>query len=153
MIYSRWVVGAMPQEAEAIRQRVFVTEQGFTPEEVFDAQDERAWHLIVELDGAYVATGRLTLDGEGAWKLGKIAVLPEFRGQHIGDFVVRLLVDRALSMPKAPIYVIAQEQAAPFYERIGFVAEGETFFYSRRPHKKMVFPEGATLSGCCGKKS
>lgn len=104
--------------------------------------DERSWHLLVEEGGQTVATGRLALDEKGCWKLGCIAVLPAFRGKHIGDFVVRLLVDRALSMPPAPIYVMAQQHAVNFYRRIGFVPEGEPFAIEGRPHQRMAFPRG-----------
>ena len=103
MIYSKWTVGAMPPEAEAIRRKVFIEEQGFSEEEQFDGRDERAWHLVVDEAGKNAATGRIIIDDEGNWKIGKIAVLPEFRGMHIGDFTVRLLVDRILTMPKAKI--------------------------------------------------
>lgn len=149
MIYSKWVIGAMPPEAETIRREVFLQEQGFSAQSQFDAMDERSWHLLVEEGGQTVATGRLALDEKGCWKLGCIAVLPAFRGKHIGDFVVRLLVDRALSMPPAPIYVIAQQHAVNFYRRIGFVPEGEPFAIEGRSHQRMAFPEGASLSGCC----
>ena len=149
MIYSKWVIGAMPPEAETIRREVFLQEQGFSAQSQFDAMDERSWHLLVEEGGQTVATGRLALDEKGCWKLGCIAVLPAFRGKHIGDFVVRLLVDRALSMPPAPIYVTAQQHAVNFYRRIGFVPEGEPFAIEGRPHQRMAFPEGASLSGCC----
>ena len=140
----------MPAEAKAIREAVFVQEQGFTPQEQFDDQDQRAWHLVVEMDGKSVATGRLNIDGEGCWKLGNIAVLSEYRGQKIGDFIVRLLVDRALSMPKAPIYVIAQQAAVDFYGSIGFESKGPVFELYGRPHQRMIFPEGAMLVGSCG---
>ena len=150
MIYSKWIIGAMPPEAEAIRRQVFAQEQGFSEQSQFDSLDERSWHLLVQEGDEIVAIGRLTLDAEGCWKLGCIAVLPDFRGKHIGDFVVRLLVDRALSMPQAPIYVVAQQHAVEFYRRIGFVEEGEPFAIEGRPHQRMVFPEGASLSGCCG---
>lgn len=143
----------MPPEAETIRREVFLQEQGFSAQSQFDAMDERSWHLLVEEGGQTVATGRLALDEKGCWKLGCIAVLPAFRGKHIGDFVVRLLVDRALSMPPAPIYVMAQQHAVNFYRRIGFVPEGEPFAIEGRPHQRMAFPEGASLSGCCGKQS
>ena len=75
----------MPPEAEAIRRQVFVQEQGFSEQSQFDSLDERSWHLLVQEGDEIVATGRLTLDAEGCWKLGCIAVLPDFRGKHIGD--------------------------------------------------------------------
>ena len=150
MIYSKWTVGAMPPEAEAIRRKVFIEEQGFSEEEQFDGRDERAWHLVVDEAGKNAATGRIIIDDEGNWKIGKIAVLPEFRGMHIGDFTVRLLVDRILTMPKAKIYVIAQQHAVNFYHNIGFEPEGDIFMIEGKPHQKMVFPEGRMLTGSCG---
>ena len=42
------------------------------------------------------------------------------------------------------------EQVVQGEVKIGFVEEGEPFAIEGRPHQRMVFPKGASLSGCCG---
>lgn len=69
-------------DARVIRQSVFVEEQGFEYE--FDDIDETALHLVLydENDNP-CATGRLFFDG--CMKIGRIAVMKEYRGQSLGS--------------------------------------------------------------------
>ena len=80
-------------DARAIRQSVFVEEQGFEYE--FDDIDETALHLVLydENDNP-CATGRLFFDG--CMKIGRIAVMKEYRGQSLGSEVIAILEEKAL---------------------------------------------------------
>ena len=77
--------------ARPIREEIFLQEQGFSTE--FDEEEERAWHLLLFLDGEAVATGRLfPKDGEdGVYVMGRVAVRKHYRGRHLGQKVVRAL--------------------------------------------------------------
>lgn len=70
-------------EAKTIREKVFMEEQGFKNE--FDEYDEMVPHAVLFMEGCAVATGRL-LPGErsGDFIIGRVAVLPEFRGRNLG---------------------------------------------------------------------
>lgn len=81
-------------DARAIRQSVFVEEQGFEYE--FDDIDETALHLVLydENDNP-CATGRLFFDG--CMKIGRIAVMKEYRGQSLGSEVIAILEEKHLN--------------------------------------------------------
>ena len=42
-----------------------------------------------------VATGGISFDGE-SYQMKEVAVLPKFRRKKYGDFIVRLLIDKAM---------------------------------------------------------
>src|SRR5947209_2101764 len=67
-----------------VRTEVFVEEQGVPPWEEIDADDEEALHFLAEDDGRVVGTARLVDKGEGIGKIGRVAVLKEYRGRGVG---------------------------------------------------------------------
>jgi len=107
-------------EILAIRKKVFIEEQHGDQTMLFDSLDQEANHVIVRVDEKPVAVGRVVLQQDFNCKIGRIAVLKEERGKQYGDFVVRLLLDRAFRGPAVKVYVTAQVHAVPFYERFGF---------------------------------
>lgn len=114
-------------DANQIRKTVFVDEQEMKEGDVFDSLDTVSIHAVVyDENEKAVASGRITLDGE-EYRIGKIAVLKEARGQGFGDFIVRMLVDKGYLAGAATVMVRSQIHAIPFYEKIGFVKCGEIF--------------------------
>lgn len=81
-------------EAKTIREKVFMEEQGFKNE--FDEYDEMVPHAVLFMEGCAVATGRL-LPGErsGDFIIGRVAVLPEFRGRNLGAQIMLALEQEA----------------------------------------------------------
>lgn len=69
-------------EAKAIREEVFMKEQGFQVE--FDDTDREAWHLVLWQDGKALATARLYSQGEGVYAIGRVAVRKEGRASSWG---------------------------------------------------------------------
>ena len=125
-------------QCRAIRQRVFIEEQGFSRE--FDEIDETAWHLLFLDDEIPVGTARLFLYG-GEWHAGRVCVLREYRGRGIGAFLMKECIQKAASMGQSSVLsVSAQLRARPFYEKLGFTAEGEPYLDEQCPHIRMVLP-------------
>ena len=64
MIYGKWLRGSDDlSQALALRQEVFVQEQGFSAEAEHDALDDRAVHaLLFDDEGRTVGCGRLYID-------------------------------------------------------------------------------------------
>lgn len=121
-------------EAKTIREEIFMKEQGFQIE--FDDIDPVAWHLLVYIDGKAVATGRL-YPKEGAistYLLGRIAVRSDWRGKHLGEFVVRRLEEFAQMKGAKFLELSAQMQAKGFYEKLGYEAYGSTYLDEHCPH-------------------
>lgn len=124
------------EQAMAIRIRVFVEEQHVPIQEERDHLDATAQHFGAFVYGQMVGTGRIvSLDKQA--KLGRIAVLPEYRGRHIGFKLVEHMVQWARNKGFREAVLGAQVQAIGFYERLGFKAEGDVFDDAGIPHRTM----------------
>lgn len=125
----------VPPQAAEIRQKVFIEEQGFCEE--FDEIDKLATHLLIWKDGEAAATGRLFLQN-GVWHIGRVAVVKEHRGCHLGEKVMELLCEKAKEKGAEQVEVSAQCRASGFYERIGFVPYGEIYLDEYCEHIAMT---------------
>jgi hypothetical protein len=122
-------------EASAIRETVFVVEQGVPREIELDEQDARCDHAIAYHAAAgAIATGRLLPDGH----IGRMAVLREWRGKGVGGRLLEALIERARSRGMRRVVLNAQTHAAPFYARFGFAAVGAEFMEAGIPHVEMA---------------
>lgn len=118
-----------------IREAVFVDEQRVPMELEWDDLDPECTHVIAYAEqGQPVATGRLLADGH----IGRLAVLKPWRGQGIGSQVLCALVNIARSRGIVTCALNAQTHAIAFYERYGFVAEGDEFDDAGIAHRHMV---------------
>lgn len=107
-----------------IRYQVFVEEQGVPHELEHDTHDADAIHLLaINPTGDAIATARLLADGH----IGRMAVLAQWRNRGIGMTLLRRLLDITTSLRLSGAFLHAQCGAVPFYERLGFVAEGPVF--------------------------
>ena len=110
MLCAKWIHGSDDISlAKAVREQVFVNEQGFAPEQEFDTFDNGAWHVVAMEDETPIGTGRLYID-DGKFTIGRLCVLPEYRNMGIGDALMRLLMDRGLEVGAPALYISAQEQ-------------------------------------------
>lgn len=140
-------------EAFEIRRKVFIEEQGVSAEEEFDENDDLAIHALVydnKENNKPVATGRVYHDGKH-YRIGRIAVLKEERGKYYGDFVVRLLANKAFLAGAEEVIIYAQVSAVPFYEKIGFISYGGTFDEAGIDHIAMKV-ELSSICKKCDKK-
>lgn len=153
MIRGKFLKADDPETAKcfAIRKKVFVEEQHCPVEEEFDDVDKYAMFAAVyDSDENIVGTGRVFIDDQGQYHAGRIAVLKEARGNSYGDFIVRMLCDRAFSNGAEEVHLGAQTQAIGFYEKIGFVVCGEIYQDAGIPHKPMVLKKSNFCSQCGG---
>lgn len=119
---------------QRIREAVFVDEQGVSAELEWDGKDAQCLHALAAIGAVEpVATGRLQPDG----KIGRMAVLREWRGRGLGQAILDELVRAAADSGLTTVYLHAQTHAMPFYERAGFVAEGPEFDEAGIPHRLM----------------
>ncbi|WP_374361277.1 GNAT family N-acetyltransferase [Pseudoduganella danionis] len=127
---------SLKEQAQAIRMEVFVQEQNVPAELEMDQMDAVCIHAIA-YDGAGVAvgTGRLLPDGH----IGRMAVRKNARGSGVGGQLLQALMARAHARGDRVLALSAQTHAAPFYQRHGFVIEGDEFFEAGIAHINMVY--------------
>ena len=129
---ARW-----PEDAEGIRHVrdvVFIQEQAVPASLEWDGSDDECTHAVaVTADGKAIGTGRLAPDG----KVGRMAVLAEYRGLGVGAAILDHLLETARAAGMNRCYLHAQTHALDFYARHGFVAHGAEFIEADIPHQEM----------------
>ena len=128
-----------PRDKDAlkqVREAVFVREQRVPVELEWDGLDDQCLHMLAEdPQGNPIGTGRLLPDGH----IGRMAVLKEWRGRGVGAALLRALMEEGEKRGFRELALAAQVQAMSFYEKAGFVAEGEVFDEAGIPHRNMVW--------------
>lgn len=128
----------------AVRMLVFVEEQAVPPEEELDALDLTATHFLVRTlpvtahkASGIIGAARLVDKGNGTGKIGRVAVLREHRGKGVGALLMRFIEAHARAQGFTRLILDAQRYAIPFYEKLGYVAEGEIFLHCDIEHRFM----------------
>ena len=117
-----------------IRESVFINEQAVPPELEWDSEDASAIHFLA-LEGDYpIGTARLLPDGQ----IGRVSVLRDWRGQHVGDAILRSVIAEAERIGLTRQMLSAQVHATPFYERLGFKVVSGEYLDAGIPHVDMV---------------
>ena len=125
-------------EAFLVRQEVFIREQGVPAELELDKFDPSAAHALANLNGRCIGTGRLVDLGNRQAQIGRMAVLAQFRNQGVGRQVLEMLIDLAKSQEFESIVLHSQVSAIPFYEKLGFQAQGPTYDEAGIAHRNMI---------------
>ena len=97
----------------------------------FDALSTHA--VIFDSELLALATGRLLPDGH----IGRMAVVANARGMGLGAQVLESLIHEAQKKAFPEVVLSAQVHAMGFYERFGFVAEGDVYLDCAIAHKDM----------------
>jgi predicted GNAT family N-acyltransferase len=117
-----------------LRGVVFIQEQGVPEQRERDGLDGDCWHVLARDEaGRPIGCGRLT----PAHKIGRMAVLQEWRGHGVGVALLRELIARARTQGWPEVALDAQVSALGFYEREGFIAYGAEFEDAGLAHQAM----------------
>ena len=121
--------------ARPVREKVFVEEQQVPRDLEWDEWDERCEHAVAcNSRGDAIGTARLLPDG----RIGRMAVLRNWRGQGVGTALLEAMLERARARSMARVTLHAQTHAAGFYRRFGFSERGEEFWEAGIPHVEMT---------------
>lgn len=128
---------SLAEIAFTIRQKVFVEEQKVDAREEYDEHEEESLHYLLYKEETPIGTARWRQTDKGV-KLERFAVLPEFRKEGAGSFLVNAVLNDVKPLNKK-IYLHSQVAAMNLYKRAGFKEEGELFYEANIPHYRMVF--------------
>ncbi len=109
---------------QCVRRAVFIVEQGIPEEDEWDGADAHCMHaLALTAKRDAVGTGRLEPTG----KIGRLAVLTEFRGRGLGGELLEWLVAEARRQGMEQVFLHAQVRAQQFYLQHRFEPLGPKF--------------------------
>lgn len=123
------------ERAFAIRKKVFVEQQGVSPELEYE-NDDVSTHFLALMDNMPCGACRWRKTDHG-YKLERFAVLEEFRGKRVGQALLAAVLDD-LPADADYIYLNAQIEAVGLYAKFGFAVEGEQFEEAGIQHLRMV---------------
>jgi YbgC/YbaW family acyl-CoA thioester hydrolase len=127
--------------ARAIRDEVFVQEQGIPAAMQVDSADADGLHGVAfNRFGAAVATARLLQQAPGVARLGRMAVRQPLRGSGVGRQLLDTLTQAARERGDSTLVAHAQVSAVPFYRAAGFAARGAEFSEAGIAHLEMFLP-------------
>lgn len=132
IITARW-----PEHREAlhrVRHLVFVQEQGVPEVLEWDDRDSHCHHALAQSGtGVAIGTGRLLPEG----RIGRMAVLPAWRGRGVGRALLQHLMTLAQQQGMDTLTLHAQSQTLDFYRKAGFKTSGGVFLEAGIPHQGM----------------
>ena len=123
------------EQAFAIRHNVFVIGQN-CPKHLEYENEESSTHFLLTFDGRAVATARHRKTKLG-YKLERFAVLEKERGKGYGHEILKEIL-RDLVNFQGTIYMHAQVDVLPFYEKLGFKKIVNIFEEANIKHYKMI---------------
>lgn len=132
------VEGQKEMEAAArVRQRVFVEEQGVSPQQEYDEYDAVATHVVAVNAGQAIGTGRFYRLASGQARIGRMAVDLPWRRTGTGSRILRLLEAEAHRQGLEQVVLHAQTYVQAFYAGHGYVPEGSVFMEAGIEHIAM----------------
>jgi predicted GNAT family N-acyltransferase len=130
--HAQW--GAEGAMLAAVRREVFVVEQRVPEDEEWDDQDALSRHVIaLAAGGSAIGTGRLLPDG----RIGRMAVLRNWRGRGVGRALLLALIEMARASGFTETRLHAQTHALAFYRKHGYSPVGDEFMEAGIPHYAM----------------
>ena len=111
-------------ELISVRRAVFIEEQNVPESIELDGRDPDCSHVLA-YDGLGNPIGTARIDARG--KIGRMAVLGEYRGLGVGREMLRTIMDWGTSRGITDFHLSAQIGAVGFYQKMGFEPSGDEF--------------------------
>ena len=126
----------LQQGARLIRELVIILEQNIPEQDEWDDQDAISQHFVVYDRDQPVATARLLQNNS----VGRVAVIQKYRGQGIGRMIMLDIIRYAQQQHRPFLKLSSQVHAVSFYEKLGFVTQGDPYDECGIPHIEMIMP-------------
>jgi len=121
-------------ELTSVRRAVFIEEQNVPESIELDDRDPNCHHVLAcDKTGCPVGTARIDANG----KIGRMAVLRDYRGLGVGREMLRTIMDYGRANGITDFHLSAQISAVGFYRKMGFEPFGDEFEEAGIQHIKM----------------
>jgi len=120
-----------------VRRVAFIVEQHVDPAIERDEHDATATHAVAVAHGQVVATGRVVPQADRG-RIGRVAVLPAYRGRGLGARIMDALERAAVAAGLPRVELHAQRHVEGFYAHRGYVPDGDEFIEAGILHIGMV---------------
>ncbi len=123
-----------------LRSEVFVVEQDCVYLDI-DGKDEKALHIIGNLNGSIIAYTRVFKAGDyfKEISIGRVVVKDTARKGGYGKLIMQETIAAIYKrFGTQPILLSAQVYLLDFYKDLGFVPEGEEYLEDGIPHITMI---------------
>lgn len=141
------------EQARPIRQRVLRPHQAAS-ELVYPGDDASdSFHLGAMRSDEVLAILSMYFapkpdDTSDAWRIRGMASVDEIRGTGYGRKLVEVARNKSWAIHRVPIWCNARESAFGFYNKLGFIIEGEVFeIEGIGPHAVMALEPGGANTG------
>ncbi len=116
-----------------IREIVFIKEQCYIVD--LDELDNNCVHILMYLDNKPIGTLRLIEKDKNSLKLGRFAILKEYRGMHLGTILLKEAEKYAKNNGYKTMYLDAQFDKRGFYFKNGYISLNKPLFLDENyPH-------------------
>ena len=140
----RWVRGGDRSEPTLaawidLRERVLRIPLGLTFSDEDLVSEQNDWHWLA-FDGEIVIGGLMVQrrgQEPGVWKIRQVAVEPSWQGKGVGRALMTAAEAAAREAGVICLRLNSRENVCGFYEKLGFVGEGERFHEVGIPHRRM----------------
>lgn len=113
-----------------VRIQAMAKAHGITLRQEFDEHDAPETKYIVVLDGEFpVATCRMYLIDEKTVMLGRVVVLPEYRGHGLGSRTVQAGLDWMREEGIKKVCIESRTVATEFYKKLGFIQTSDEIIH------------------------
>lgn len=127
----------------ALRVAVFVVEQN-CPYQDLDGLDKDAFHVLIKLNHAIIATARILKPGMVYTEvaIGRVSTSSEHRKLKLGHQLMKTCMHFiATEMKENAVRLSAQSHLKNYYAKHGFVATGKDYLEDGIPHSEMLFQQ------------
>ncbi|MTI60162.1 MAG: GNAT family N-acetyltransferase [Firmicutes bacterium] len=125
------------EDVLALREEIFIEEQGIDPALERDSYDQAAVHVLAREGSKVIACGRVIFN-DSYGKIGRVAVAKSWRKQGIGRKICQKIIAIADERNCSRLVLEAQVDAIDFYRKLGFETSGDIFQEAGIEHIKMT---------------
>ncbi len=135
--YSNDINSNVYKDSLNIRETVFVNEQNVPKNLEIDNLENKCTYFALYIGNKAVATARFYSMDDNGIHIQRVAVLKEFRQQHLGSELLKFILDYARKQNVSYVILGAQDHAQEFYKKLGFEVIGEQYLEAGILHHDM----------------